>query len=84
MIPELFPTYLRARASGICTVILWGANFAVGQFTPMMLSAWGGKMTFIFFTIMNIIGFLGVWKFVPETKDKPLEEIESYFMPRKQ
>lgn len=82
MIPELFPTYLRARASGICTVILWGANFAVGQFTPMMLSAWGGKMTFIFFMIMNIIGFLGVWKFVPETKDKSLEEIESYFMPK--
>ncbi|MFC6200625.1 sugar porter family MFS transporter [Lactiplantibacillus nangangensis] len=82
MIPELFPTYLRARASGICTVFLWGANWAVGQFTPVMLNAWGGRNTFIFFALMNVIIFVGVHFFVPETKDKTLEEIEAFFWPK--
>lgn len=60
MIPELFPTYMRARASGICTIFLWGANWAIGQFTPMLLNGLGGGGTYIFFGIMNIICFIGV------------------------
>ncbi|WP_269208410.1 sugar porter family MFS transporter [Bifidobacterium sp. AGR2158] len=43
MIPELFPTYLRGRAAGICTVFLWGINFCIGQFTPMMFAHWGWR-----------------------------------------
>lgn len=78
MISELFPTYLRGRAAGLCTVFLWGANFLVAQFTPVMFSAWGGG-TFIFWAVMDLIAFLGVKFLVPETKGKTLEEIQSFW-----
>lgn len=79
MIPELFPTYMRARAAGICTVFLWGTNWAIGFFTPIMLTNLGGTATFGIFAILNVLGVLGVAKFVPETKGKTLEEIQSFW-----
>ncbi len=82
MIPELFPTYLRARAAGICTVLMWGCNWAIGQFSPMMLSSWGNRNTFFFFAVVNFVILVGVYTFVPETKDKTLEEIEDFFWPK--
>ena len=77
MIPELFPTYMRGRASGLCTVLLWGINFCVGQFTPMMFQGWGGTGTFVFWMIMDFIGAISIAKFAPETKGKTLEEIQA-------
>ena len=77
MIPELFPTYMRGRASGLCTVLLWGINFCVGQFTPMMFQGWGGSGTFIFWMVMDFIGAISIAKFAPETKGKTLEEIQA-------
>lgn len=82
MIPELFPTYLRGRATGICTVFLWGTNWAIGQFTPSMISGLGGMGTFLVFAGTNLLCFLGVIAFVPETKDKTLEEIAELWKPK--
>ncbi|MEE1296059.1 MAG: MFS transporter [Bifidobacterium sp.] len=82
MIPELFPTYLRGRASGICTVFLWGVNFLIGQFTPVMFSHWGGAGMFGFFAALDFICCLGVTRLVPETKGRSLEEIEDYWKTR--
>ncbi|MBT1165604.1 sugar porter family MFS transporter [Bifidobacterium simiarum] len=83
MIPELFPTHLRGRASGLCGVFIWGTAWLVGQFTPMMFAGWGGQGMFLFFAALDIIGFLGVRFLVPETKGKRLEEIEEFFRPKK-
>ncbi|MBM6700423.1 sugar porter family MFS transporter [Bifidobacterium pullorum subsp. saeculare] len=77
MIPELFPTYMRGRASGLCTVLLWGINFCVGQFTPMMFEGMGGTGTFIFWMVMDFLGAILIFKFAPETKGKTLEEIQA-------
>ena len=82
MIPELFPTYLRGRATGICTVFLWGTNWAIGQFTPMLINSIGGMGTFLVFACTNLLCFLGVVTFVPETKDKTLEEIAELWKPK--
>ena len=82
MIPELFPTYLRGRATGICTVFLWGTSWAIGQFVPMLISSIGGMGTFLVFACTNLLCFLGVVTFVPETKDKTLEEIAELWKPK--
>lgn len=82
MIPELFPTYLRGRATGICTVFLWATNWAIGQFTPVMIDSIGGMGTFLVFAGTNLLCFLGVVTFVPETKDKTLEEIAELWKPK--
>jgi MFS transporter, SP family, arabinose:H+ symporter len=84
MIPEIFPNHLRARAVGLTTMFLWGANWAIGQFTPVLLNGIGGAYTFWLFAVINVICFIFVMTIVPETKNKSLEEIEKFWRPNKQ
>ncbi len=75
MIPEIFPNHLRAKAVGIATIFLWGANWAIGQFTPVLINNMGSAFTFWMFAVINVICFVFVMTIVPETKNKSLEEI---------
>ena len=53
----------------------WAANFFISStYPPMMEFSSGG--TYLFYGIMSILSALFVWKMVPETKGKTLEEIE--------
>ena len=56
--------------------MLWLGVVAITQFFPVMLERLGGAFTFWIFMVNAIILVLFVWKFVPETKQKTLEEIE--------
>ncbi|SIS74980.1 MFS transporter, SP family, arabinose:H+ symporter [Alicyclobacillus vulcanalis] len=80
MIPEIFPNHLRARAAGIATIFLWGANWAIGQFTPVLLNNVGGSYTFWMFAVINVLGVIFVSVLVPETKNRSLEDIERIWM----
>ncbi|CCU60475.1 arabinose-proton symporter AraE [Bacillus subtilis] len=80
MISEIFPNHLRARAAGIATIFLWGANWAIGQFVPMMIDSFGLAYTFWIFAVINILCFLFVVTICPETKNKSLEEIEKLWI----
>lgn len=80
MISEIFPNHLRARAAGIATIFLWGANWAIGQFVPMTISGFGLAYTFWIFAVINVLCFLFVVTICPETKNKSLEEIEKLWV----
>ncbi|WP_018932187.1 sugar porter family MFS transporter [Gracilibacillus lacisalsi] len=84
MIPEIFPNHLRAKAVGIATIFLWGANWAIGQFTPVLINNMGSSFTFWMFAIINVICFIFVMTIVPETKNKTLEEIGQLWKSKKQ
>ena len=80
MIPELFPNHLRGRATGICTAFLLAANWAIAQFTPILLADVGASGTFLLFAVLDAACLAGViW--LPETMDRPLEDIELYWSP---
>ena len=80
MIPELFPNHLRGRATGICTAFLLAANWAVGQFTPVLIDGVGAEGTFLLFAVLDAACLFGVNK-LPETMDRTLEDIERYWKP---
>ncbi|GIN59287.1 arabinose-proton symporter [Lederbergia ruris] len=82
MIPEIFPNHIRGKAVGIATMFLWGANWAIGQFTPMLINSMGGAFTFWMFAVINVICFIFVMTIVPETKNKSLEEIAELWKPK--
>ncbi|WP_066195320.1 sugar porter family MFS transporter [Gracilibacillus timonensis] len=84
MIPEIFPNHLRAKAVGIATMFLWGANWAIGQFTPVLINNMGNAFTFWMFTVINIICFTFVMTIVPETKNKSLEQISQLWKTKEQ
>lgn len=76
VIAEIFPNRARGRAMAICLFFLWTAVYCVSQFFPMLLESIGSAFTFWIFMAMSVIAFVFVWKIVPETKGKTLEEIE--------
>ncbi|WP_373692827.1 MFS transporter [Priestia megaterium] len=76
VISEIFPNHARGYAMSISTFFLWVANWFVSQFFPILWNKAGGSFTFLFFMVMCLASFLFIWKWVPETKGKSLEEIE--------
>ncbi len=76
LISEIFPTKNRGLAMSISIVMLWLGVVAVTQFFPVLLDNIGGAFTFWIFMINAIFLLIFVWKLVPETKQKTLEEIE--------
>jgi membrane protein implicated in regulation of membrane protease activity len=57
----------------------WIANAVVVLFFPLAFNQIGKSVTFAFLAIMSVAQAIFTWRFVPETKDKPLEEIEEYW-----
>ena len=48
----------------------------VGGF-PYLAETLGGAVTFFFFAVMMVLQFIFVWRFMPETKGRSLEQIET-------
>lgn len=82
VIPELFPTYLRGRATGLCVMCLLFANWIIAQFTPMMINGLGGGISFAIFAVLDLICLFGIVALVPETMGRTLEEIEHLWQPK--
>ena len=83
LVSEIYPTRIRGRALSMVTVILWLSTYLVSQTYPILLKAIGPVYTFWVYGVMSFIGFVFVLKFVPETKGKTLEEIETLWEPQK-
>ena len=76
LISEIFPTKTRGIAMSFCTVVLWIGVLAITQFTPVLLKRVGGAYTFWLFMLNAIFLLWFVWRKIPETKQRTLEEIE--------
>lgn len=75
LISEIFPNKIRSQAVAIAVAAQWAANFFISStYPPMMEFSIGG--TYLFYGVMSILSALFVWKYVPETKGKTLEEME--------
>ncbi|SFJ47514.1 MFS transporter, SP family, xylose:H+ symportor [Halobacillus dabanensis] len=75
LISEIFPNKIRGQAVAIAVAAQWAANYFISSTYPMMMEFSGG-LTYTFYGVMSILSGLFVWKFVPETKGKSLEQLE--------
>ncbi len=75
LISEIFPTKIRGQAVAIAVASQWIANYFISSTYPPMMEFSGG-MTYGFYGLMSILSALFVWKMIPETKGKSLEEME--------
>jgi SP family xylose:H+ symportor-like MFS transporter len=75
LISEIFPNKIRGRAVAIAVAAQWAANYLISSTYPVMMQHSGG-MTYGFYGLMSVLSAIFVWKFVPETKGKTLEEME--------
>jgi MFS transporter, SP family, arabinose:H+ symporter len=74
---EIFPNKIRGRAMAISIMVMWIADTIVGQLTPVLLKSIGTPATFWMFAAFCVIAFFTVYKLLPETKGKSLEQIEA-------
>lgn len=79
LVAEIFPNDLRGTAMIVPVLTQWVANAAVVLFFPLAFNQIGKATTFAFLAVMSIAQALFCWLFVPETKNKPLEEIEEFW-----
>lgn len=79
LVPEIFPNYIRGRAMTVPVLTQWIANAVVVLFFPLAFHQIGKAITFGFLASMALLQALFMWFFVPETKNKPLEEIEEFW-----
>ncbi len=75
LISELFPNKIRGKAVAIAVAAQWAANYFISSTYPAMME-FSGALTYWFYGLMSILSFFFVWKMVPETKGKTLEEVE--------
>jgi SP family galactose:H+ symporter-like MFS transporter len=81
VINEVFPGRVRGRAVAVATAVNWGAAFLVSQFFLTLIDAIGTSATFWLFAFFCLAGWIWVYRTVPETKGRSLEEIEKSWQP---
>ncbi|OJJ21704.1 D-xylose transporter XylE [marine bacterium AO1-C] len=84
VLSEMFPGSIRALGMSLAVAFQWAANYLVSQSFPVVMESdtnlqgmWHGSLPYYIFIafILVIIGF--TLKYIPETKGKSLESIES-------
>ena len=79
LLSEMYPIRVRGAAMSIAGFALWVGTYLVGQLTPWMLANLTPAGTFFLFAAMCVPYMLLIWKAVPETSGRTLEEIERYW-----
>ncbi len=76
LVSEIFPNKIRGQAVAIAVAAQWAANFLISSTYPPMM-AFSPVITYAFYGAMAVLLF--VWRMVPETKGKTLEEMEAFW-----
>ena len=80
-ISEIFPNAVRAKGQALGSFTHWLMAALITFFFPYLAEKVGGGKTFLFFTCMMVLQLIFALRFMPETKGKSLEEIESFVLP---
>ena len=73
---EIFPNKVRSKGQALGSFTHWIMNAVIGLIFPIALTSFGGGSVFMFFALMMVPFFFFVFKLLPETKGKSLEELE--------
>lgn len=76
VINEIFPGHIRGRAVAVATATNWAAAFSVSQVFLSLIDAIGNALTFWLFASFCVLGWIWIFRAVPETKGRSLEQIQ--------
>lgn len=76
VLSEIFPNRIRAAAMSVATLALWAACFLLTYTFPLLNKGFGAAGTFWLYGAICVVGLVFIWKRLPETKGKSLEQIE--------
>ena len=78
-ISEIFPNAVRSQGSALGSFTHWIMAAVISWLLPIIVESdpLGGFYSFIFYGIMMLLSFLFIWRVMPETKGKSLEQIQA-------
>ncbi|MDQ6884960.1 MAG: sugar porter family MFS transporter [Candidatus Dormibacteraeota bacterium] len=76
LIAEIYPLRIRASAMAVATFFNWAFNFGVSYTFLTLIHYVTRAGAFWFYAFLGICALVFFWRFVPETKDRSLEQIE--------
>jgi MFS family permease len=76
VISEIFPNRIRGATMAVAVAALWSACFALTHSFPLLNRGLGPAVTFWIYAVICVAGFVFIWRRLPETKGRSLEEIE--------
>jgi len=83
LMAEICPTRIRGRAMSVATVCLWCGTLLVTLTFLSLVNVFTAPGVFLMYAVVSIGAFLFVWRGVPETKGRTLEEIEQFWLSRR-
>jgi len=77
-ISEIFPNSVRSKGGSLGSFTHWIMAAIISWTFPVIVegSTFGGFYSFTFYSVMMLLHLLFVWRFLPETKGRTLEEIQ--------
>lgn len=83
LMSEISPTRVRGRAMSLATVCLWCGTLVVTLTFLSLANRFTAPGVFLLYGVVCVAAFLFIWKKVPETKGRTLEEIEKWWLTRR-
>ena len=80
VLSEIFPNHIRGLAMAAMRFINAGVSFLVQFLFPWELATLGNAGTFLLYALFGVVGLLLVYRFMPETKGRTLEQLEHQMM----
>jgi SP family xylose:H+ symportor-like MFS transporter len=86
LLSEIFPNQIRGKAMAVAVAAQWIANFAVSWTFPILdnnstlVKEFHHGFAYWIYGIMSILAAVFVWKLVPETKGRSLEQMEELWL----
>jgi SP family xylose:H+ symportor-like MFS transporter len=82
LLSEIFPNQIRGKAMAVAVAAQWIANYLVSwsfpilNDNPYLVAHFKHGFAYWIYGVMSILAALFVWRFVPETKGRSLEEMQ--------
>ncbi len=77
VLSEVFPLKIRGKAMTVALFINWVCNYLISFTFLDLVDALGSKWTFLLYALISAVAIWFIRSFIPETRGKSLEEIES-------
>jgi SP family xylose:H+ symportor-like MFS transporter len=82
LLSEIFPNQIRGKAMAVAVAAQWIANYLVSwtfpilDENPYLVAHFKHGFAYWIYGVMSILAALFMWRFVPETKGRSLEQME--------
>jgi sugar porter (SP) family MFS transporter len=74
---EVFPTGVRGKAGGLGAATHWSLDLVIASTVLTLIGALGESGLFAIFAVIGVAGFAFLYRRMPETKGKSLEQVDA-------